>query len=124
MKPHDRTVTIKRRLAQRPDLPSEDAGSAAPNVPSSFAAIDRVKERTASLDQAELMAMIDNEVEAVRAARSRRNPPTAEWHPTGLVPSPSLPSNPYGAELPPRTQDERACSSTERKKLCRASSAN
>ena len=68
----DRTVTIKRRLAQRPALPSEDAGSAAPDVSSSFAAIDRVKERTASLDQAELMAIIDNEVAAVRAASVER----------------------------------------------------
>ena len=49
--------------------PSEDVGSAVLGIMSSIQTISRVKERLASSDQEELMDLIDNEVDAVRASR-------------------------------------------------------
>ena len=44
-------------------------GSAVLGIVASVAAIGRVKERTAALDQDELMALVDREVDAARADR-------------------------------------------------------
>ena len=53
----------------RTDLPAEDVGSAVLGIVTSVAAINRVKERSAALDQRELMDAIDREVDAARADR-------------------------------------------------------
>ena len=53
----------------RSDLPAENAGSAVLGILSSIVAIGRVKERVAALDQREIMNLIDDEVDAVRANR-------------------------------------------------------
>ena len=53
----------------RTGLPAEDVGSAILGILTSVAAIKRVKERTASLDQQEVMGLIDKEVDSVRAGR-------------------------------------------------------
>ena len=53
----------------RTDLPGGDVGSAVLGIVASAAAIKRVKERTAALDQDELMALVDREVDAARADR-------------------------------------------------------
>ena len=50
-------------------MPTDDVGSAVLAILSSVAAISRVKERVASVDQREVMDMVDNEVDAVRAGR-------------------------------------------------------
>ena len=60
-----------RLSAQNPgqeDLP-EDVGSAVLGILGSVAAIHRIKERTAGLDQQRIMADIDAEVDAARAGR-------------------------------------------------------
>ena len=51
------------------DVPTDDVGSAVLAILSSVAAISRVKERVASFDQREVMDLVDNEVDAVRAGR-------------------------------------------------------
>ena len=53
------------------DVPTDDVGSAVLAILSSVAAISRVKERVASFDQREVMDLVDNEVDAVRAGRPR-----------------------------------------------------
>ena len=53
----------------RTDLPDEDVGSAVLGILSSVAAINRVKDRVAALDQQEVMDLIDREVDGVRADR-------------------------------------------------------
>ena len=53
----------------RNDLPAQDVGSAVLGIVTSIAAINRVKERAAALDQQELMDVIDREVDAARADR-------------------------------------------------------
>ena len=53
----------------RTDLPAEDVGSAVLGILTSVAAIDRVKERSAGLNQQELMDVIDREVDGARADR-------------------------------------------------------
>lgn len=52
------------------DCPAtDDVGSAVLGILSSLAAIARVKEHTSTSDQQELMDLIDEEVDAVRAGR-------------------------------------------------------
>ena len=51
----------------RTDLPAQDVGSAVLGIITSVEAINRVKERSAGLDQQELMDVIDREVAAARA---------------------------------------------------------
>ena len=53
----------------RTDLPAADVGSAVLGILGSVAAITRVKERTAALDQTEVMDLVDAEVDAARAGR-------------------------------------------------------
>ena len=53
----------------RTDPPGGDVGSAVLGIVASAGAIERVKERTAALDQDELMALVDREVDAARADR-------------------------------------------------------
>lgn len=53
----------------RKSPPAEDSGSAVLGILSSVAAIDRVKDRVASLHQSEVMELIDSEVDVVRARR-------------------------------------------------------
>ena len=57
----------------RTDLPGGDVGSAVLGIVASAAAIGRVKERAAALDQDELMALVDREAESV-AHRSAIGP--------------------------------------------------
>lgn len=62
------------RIAElNPDVASpaaEDVGSAVLTILTSIAAIARVKERASALDQQELIDLIDDEVDAVRADRA------------------------------------------------------
>ncbi len=48
---------------------ADDVGTAVLSILSSMAAIARTKERTSTSDQQELMDLIDDEVDAVRAGR-------------------------------------------------------
>lgn len=48
---------------------TDDVGTAVLSILSSMAAIARTKERTSTSDQQELMDLIDDEVDAVRAGR-------------------------------------------------------
>ena len=62
---HSRLVALN---PGREDLP-DDVGSAVLGILGSVAAIHRVKERTADLDQQQVMDDIDAEVDAARAGR-------------------------------------------------------
>ena len=66
---HAESVRVAALNPERTDLPSEDVGSAVLGILTSFAAIHRVKERAAAVDQEKLMEIIDSEVEAARAGR-------------------------------------------------------
>lgn len=65
---HTESSRIAALNPGRTGLP-EDVGSAVLGILSSVAAISRVKERVAALDQQEVMDLIDREVDAVRAGR-------------------------------------------------------
>lgn len=58
-----------RTAALNPGRPRQDLGSAVLGIIASVAAIERVKARSAGLDQDELMELIDGEVNAARADR-------------------------------------------------------
>ncbi len=71
----DRLAHLEAERLAAPDSgeepPSEeDVGSAVLNILDSAATISRVKERAGESDQQELMDLIDEEVDAVRAGRS------------------------------------------------------
>ena len=66
---HAEAMRIAALNPDRTDLPSENVGSAVLGILTSVAAINRVKERTAALDQQEVMDAIEGEVDAVRAHR-------------------------------------------------------